>query len=293
MTKSSVISRKYVFVWIFSLAFLLVGFPAHAVLDRAQKAGFAPHKALYKVSMETRKNGAQIANVSGQMFYEWKTSCDAWISNHRYDVLYDYADAPSMRVKSDFSTYEAFDGESLSFTSQRKRGGSIFEELRGNAKIKDEKSEAVYSMPPDLVFKLPKGALFPMAHTLDVMEKIKQGKKFYKATIFDGSDKDGPVDINTFIGKVFDTAGMTETLENMDKDLIETKAWKLRLAFFPLLEYQSIADYEMDLVFHENGVISDMLIEYEDFSIRQKLVAIEPMKDVCEAKSEGNKEVED
>lgn len=287
MTKSGITSRKYIVFSLFCLAFSLTGFPAHAVLDRAQKAGFAPHKALYKVSMETRKNGGQVANVAGQMFYEWKTSCDAWISNHRYDVLYEYADAPSMRIKSDFSTYEAFDGESLSFTSQKKRGGNIFEELRGNAKIKNDKSEAVYSMPPDLVFELPKGSLFPMAHTLDVIEKIKQGKKFYKATIFDGSDKDGPVDINTFIGKPFDTAGMSETLEDADKALLETKAWKLRLAFFPVLDSQSTADYEMDLVFHENGVISDMTIEYEDFSIRQKLVAIEPMEDACEDNKEG------
>jgi hypothetical protein len=32
---------------------------------------------------------------------------------------------------------------------------------------------------------------------------------------------------------------------------------------------------------HENGVISDMLIEYDDFSVTQKLIALEPVKSTC------------
>jgi len=38
------------------------------------------------------------------------------------------------------------------------------------------------------------------------------------------------------------------------------------------------ADYEMDVIFHENGIISDMFIEYKDFSVTQKLVALEKIK---------------
>ncbi len=272
---------KYAFYGVVFCVFHLGSNPAHAVLDKARQAGFVPHKALYDVVLESRKNGSQISNIAGQMFYEWKPSCDAWISNHRFDVTYDYSEGASMRITSDFSTYESFDGKSMSFTSKRKRNGMVFEELRGNAGIEEGAGEAVYSMPPDLVFELPEGTLFPMAHTLDVMEKIKNNKKFYKATIFDGSDADGPVDINSFIAKEYDTSGIAEGLEKGGEAFVENKAWFLRLAFFPLHEYSAKADYEMDLVFHENGVISDMVVEYEDFAIRQKLVAIEPMEDVC------------
>lgn len=294
MKHSSVISGNCLFSGFLMVALFLSGGQVYGFADKARQAGMAPHKALYEVTMETRKNGSQVSNINGKMFYEWKTSCDAWISNHRFDVLYNYSDMPPMRIKSDFSTYESFDGKSLSFTSQRKRGGQVFEELRGNANLEGEDGSgaAMFTLPPDLDIDLPEGTLFPMAHTLDVIDKINQGKKFYKATVFDGGDKDGPVDINTFIGKPFDTKGMAASLEKAEKGLIENKAWSLRLAFFPLLDYSATADYEMDIVFHENGVISDMTIEYDDFSVRQKLVAIEPMEDSCGAEDKLQKKDE-
>ena len=52
--------------------------------DQAKKAGFVPHKALYEIRLAETKSGSQIVNISGQMFYEWKSACDAWISDHRF-----------------------------------------------------------------------------------------------------------------------------------------------------------------------------------------------------------------
>lgn len=263
---------------------------AYALSDRATQMGLAPHKALYNIEMATNKSGSQIVNISGQMFYEWQPTCDAWVSNHRFNLLYEYPDNPAMRITSDFSTYEAFDGKSMNFTSQRKRDGELFEELRGSAKLEEGTiSEAKYTIPQDLIFQLPPGTLFPMAHTLDVLEKIKTGKKFYAATIFDGSDEEGPVEVNSFIGKAMDKPPILSLSKESDKNLVNTKAWNVRLAFFPTNKSESTSDYEMSLVLHENGVVSDILIEYQDFSVRQKLVAIEPLSDSC-GENKNNKQ---
>ena len=55
-----------------------------------------------------------------------------------------------------------------------------------------------------------------------------------------------------------------------------------RWTAFPLHSESEVADYEMSIVFHENGVISDMFIEYDDFSVRQKLLALEPLESGCD-----------
>ena len=47
------------------------------------------------------------------------------------------------------------------------------------------------------------------------------------------------------------------------------------MAVFPVKDREEESDYEMSMNFHENGIISDMLIEYDDFSVKQKLVALE------------------
>lgn len=282
---SNKISQKfYVFAGLLLCTSLGLGaFAAHAGVDKAIAIGLEPHKALYDVRLSAKKSSAKIANISGKMFYEWQPACDAWVSKHHFDMTYEYVEVPSVRITSNFSTYESFDGKEFNFTSLRKRGDVVLEEIRGNVASDgtDYPNEARFSLPEDLVFTLPEGALFPMAHTIDVIEKIKKGTKFYNAVMFDGSDDEGPVDINNIIGKKATFVPDEEYKEFIDEDLIKSQAWNLRLAFFPLKNPEAAADYEMSAIFHENGVISDMTIDYDEFSVTQKLVAIEPLEGTC------------
>lgn len=259
--------------------------------DPAIKAGFTPHKALYEIDLVSTKSGSQIINIDGQMMYEWRSNCDAWNTKHKFNLRYEYADAPPLSITSDFTTYEPFDGKSLNFTSQRKRDGQVFEKFRGYANIDDKKSpsKAIFTIPEGLEYTLPAHTLFPVRHTIDVLNKIKANKKFFKATIFDGSDQDGPLDINAFLGKKTILNEKFRKNKEIDIKLLDNDAWKLRLGFFPLHIPEETADYEMSLIFHENGIISDMVVEYKDFSISQKLVALEELPSSCDTIS-GMKE---
>ncbi|MGB4107287.1 MAG: DUF1849 family protein [Alphaproteobacteria bacterium] len=271
----------------FFLFFLILLLPvsAHAaavvnIPGIEKHAGIAPHKALYDIKLTGIKSGSQIVNISGQMLYEWQPSCEGWLANHRFNLLYEYADSEPMRITSDFSTFESFDGKSLDFTSQRKRDGQLFEEFRGRATIADGgKGEAIYSRPDGLEFDLKNG-MFPMMHTVNVLKSIREGKKFYNATVFDGADEEGPVEINAFVGKKIEAAAAKPS-KKIDAALLKSPAHAVRLAFFPVKDASPTSDYEMDIDLHENGVVSDMFIEYDDFSISQKLLALEPVKSAC------------
>lgn len=280
---NNLLSSSILFLAVLCLSSMGVSGAYAADIDVAKKAGFAPHRALYDIKLKETKSGSQIVNISGQMFYEWESSCDAWISNHSFNIAYEYADSPAMRITSDFSIYEPFDGKSMSFTSQRKRNGKLFEEMRGQANIDDNGSgEAVYSLPEGLSFVLPKNTQFPMSHSLKIMEQLKAGNKFYTSAIFDGSDRDGPVEVNTFIGKPVNALANIEATSNIDMSLVNVPAHHVSLAFFPLKNESEAVDYEMSIVFHDNGVISDMFIEYDDFSVSQKLVALEALDTPCD-----------
>lgn len=246
-----------------------------------------PHKALYEVKMVSGKSGSQMVNIAGKMFYEWKPTCEGWITNHRFSLNYEYADNPSLNVTSDFSTFENFDSQLLNFSTRRKRDGEVYEELRGRAAINSAENgpgKVVYSIPEDLSFPLDPGTLFPTAHTMKLLQQAKSGKKFFTARIFDGSDSEGAVDITSFIS-VKDQPAQSMLKKNegfkpaaagsVDQSLLATPSWNVRMAFFPVKDKESTSDYELSMVFHENGIISDMVIEYSDFSVSQKLVALE------------------
>lgn len=270
------------------IAVLFAISPAFAFSEKPQSNdSLAPHKALYDVRLNSSKSGSQIINISGKMYYEWKPSCEGWITNHRFTLNYEYADNAPLSISSDFSTFESFDGQSLNFSSRRKRDGEVYEELRGKTVMnKDDTERAEYSLPEGLSYDLAKGSLFPTGHTIALLDAAKNGKKFLSAQVFDGSDDDGPVDINAFIGKkINDNVAVLKNQNfkqasnsNIDASLVSVPAWNIRMAFFPINNPDASSDYELSMVFHENGIISDMMIDYADFSVHQKLVALEKLK---------------
>ena len=248
-------------------------------LPRPDDRPFTPHKALYAIEMISRHSGSQIVNVSGQMFFEWKADCDAWLTDHRFNISYDYAETPPLHIKSDFTTYEPYDGQHFDFNSRRLRDGVLYEEVRGSATLPPDKTagEAVFTIPEGLTYELAPGTFFPTAHILEILNQAQKGEKFVHAVLFDGTDEDGPVEVNAFIGDKVNPLAHVDPTKDIDTTLVNTQAWKVRMAFFPADSQGSDPDYEMDVVLHENGVVSDMTIYYRDFSITQKLTALEPL----------------
>ena len=243
----------------------------------------AAHRALYEINMVATHAGSSVQNISGKMFYETRPGCEAWTNKHRFSLFYEYGDSPGLHIETDFSTFEHFDGTSFNFTSRRKRDGELYQELRGVVEraTVDEESAAQFSLPEDLHFTLKPKTYFPMQHTAETIVRAQEGEKFFSAQVFDGSDEEGPVEINTIILGADDPRHSIKMNNAIDATLIDTDAWQVRMAVFPLLNQEPQADYEMTMILHDNGVISDMLINYDDFSITQKLVAIEELEAQC------------
>lgn len=242
------------------------------------------HKALYDVKLTSARNGAVISDVQGKMFFEWNRTCDAWVTDHRSYLTYQYTDGNTARITTDFVTYETLDGKTLSFTSKRSKDGVVYEQFRGSVDLNVDGDIVVDYQEPDFLDEvaLPKGTFLPMHHTLTMLKKASMGERFFHAVLFDGADDTGPQDVNIFIGE--ETKAMRPQAD-IDKGLIGKRAWPLRLAFFPLDEQDNptgSSEYEMDLIAHDNGVISDISIEYPDFTVHQALTAVEQLdKPTC------------
>jgi len=267
--------------------------PAPVLTDIIE--GFAPHKALYDIKMISNKSGSQIVNVEGEMFFEWLPACDAWITDHRFNLYYDYTDSPRVHAVSDFSAYETFDGAHFDFNSIKKRSGTIYSEIRGQANINqahinkdqthdiDIPSKATYSKPKDLEHVLDKNTFFPISHSLEMLTRAENGEKFFNAYLFDGGDEDGPAEVNSIVlGTVNALAHITPN-EKINLELIKSKAYNIHLAFFETNKYAQTPEYEIEMIMHKNGIISDMIVNYPDFSVSQKLIALEKINPLnCE-----------
>lgn len=254
------------------------------------QVSFVPHKALYEMRMVAVSSGAGVTDIRGNMLYEQDDACDAWTTDHRFTIEYFYPERPSTVNSTHYVSWEAKDQSQFQFNSERLENGTPSEQLRGSVtRGADGAATAEFTRPDDLYFELPKGYVLPSFHTGELIRAAREGRKTYHAVLFDGTDKEGPVEVNAIITRKLTLDEVTKALpaqrddKKFDKDLIAGDAWMVRMAVFPAVDDQNMSPtYEMDLALHANGVVSHVLVDYKSFKVEQKLTAIEPLaKKAC------------
>ena len=264
---------------------------------------FVPHKALYKMELVSAKRTSQLADIDGLMRFEWQDDCEGWSSQQTYEMTYHYIDGRPAELTSHFSTWEAKDQSQYQFQGERKNNGETYEILSGHASIgNDGRLNAVYTQPKDMTFEVEGDTYFASSHSFHLVDEARAGNKFFTGVLFDGADADGPTDVATFISKRIppqdiealwlenkkmadelsaqndDKQDTQDALTAHDISLLEAPAYRVRYAFFPKKDNVSdMSDYEMTVFFHENGVVSDMVIDYEDFSLKARLIGMEKL----------------
>lgn len=251
--------------------------------DNTAAGMIAVHKAVYDFKMVSVEAGAGINGVTGRMYLEQDDICDAWTTDHRFVTEYQYAERAGMSNTSHYVAFESKDQRQFSFSSERQENGEATEQLRGSVTIAANGSAmAVYSRPDNLKYDLPEGYLLPTAHTIEIIRQARAGEKFFRRVIFDGTDADGPVEISAFIGKKVTADEIGKVAEGgnqkIDVMLLTPDAWHVRMAIFPLQASESMMpSYEMEVILHDNGVISYALIDYKTFRLEQNLSALEKL----------------
>lgn len=240
-----------------------------------------PHKALYRLHLTEIHAGSPINELTGDMFFKWEDTCEAWSTDHRFTIDYFYTDRPSISVTSHFVSWEDKKGDRIHFISEGFTDGIQDDKHRGESYRLDDHTGVVdYSEPEGLAYELKPNFFFPAQHTIATIANAIEGKKFFNAVMFDGTDDEGPSEINVFIdqkSKLETVPAALKDKENIDVSLLNNQSWDMRLAFFPLEGADGNTEtpsYEMKVRLHENGVVSDIIVEYDKFSVRQELIAL-------------------
>lgn len=241
-----------------------------------------PHRALYDVKMTAVKSGSNVQNIIGQLVYVWQPHCEGVVTDYRFDLRYQYSDLTAVDVRSHISNHEPYQTPRLDFVTQSYTGPEPFSYMKGYADL--DQFQAHYTTPSPRVDVLPRETLFPTAYTLRLLDTIQAGETFMHAALFDGSDESGPMWVNSFIGETVRTGeGVSELPEAVDRVAFRADARRVRMAFFGSDTDASVPDYEMSAIFYQNGVMRDVNIEYDDFSVSQNLVSLEVLnKNACQ-----------
>jgi EipB-like len=228
------------------------------------------------MSLGATRNDSDVVDARGAMVYQWGETCDGWTIEQRYRLKLSYSGSADADIVSDFVTWEAKDGLRYQFQEKETKNGSVDDEVAGSARLDGpgRGGFARFTKPRTETLKLAPGVLFPSAHTILLIDKAREGAKFFSRQVFDGSAEENAVEVSAFVASRLSA----EPASADARALLDRPGWHVRLAFFPADAKADEPDYELGMVLLDNGVSRDMVIDYGDYTIRANLDDIEALK---------------
>jgi hypothetical protein len=117
----------------------------------------------------------------------------------------------------------------------------------------------------------------------EIIRRSLAGNTHFNAVVFDGASADDPYEISALIGE----APASNLPDDVKKVLGDSPRWKARLAYFPLAKRAETPEYELSVLYREDGIVESVRQDYEDHSIEARLRQIEILPHAsCEAPAE-------
>jgi EipB-like len=255
---------------------LTVASAAPAVVPVSAEA--SAHRALYAMTLDHADSTSSVDGATGTLYYEWGDVCDGWTVQQRYKLVIHYQQDPPVELTSNYLTWESKDGTSFRFNDRETRNGNLDQDIRGTAKLsaRDHSGVAIFERPKPQRFNLAPGTLFPTAHTFALIEAGLSGRNYLAANVFDGSVVDGASQVSAVIGKTRQD-NLDALPGGVKSPLLGHRNWPIWLAFFSDATKDATPDYALGMHMLENGVSSEMSIDYGDYVIKAQLKSIEAL----------------
>lgn len=277
-----------------ALALITLATGATAQSARASDiSNFAPHRAVYELTMGDSSAGSGVTGVSGRMVYELNGSaCSGYTQNMRFVTIMTNQDGADTVSDLRNSSWEEADAKKLTFSSTQYQNDQLADSSQGDA-LRSKGATPVVGVdlvkPAKKRVSLPTDIYFPMQHASTLVQAAKSGVKMFTANLYDGSEKGEKYYLtNTIIGPKFKTgvAASVGSFKGADK-LATVDSWPMTISYFDAGKdhEDQTPSYELSFRYFENGVTSDLKIDYGEFSIKgelKELTFLEPAK--CPAK---------
>lgn len=248
----------------------------------ADRTPAAAHRALYELTLESAKGG-EISGAHGTMAYEVTDACDGWASRQRLSLVITNRDGQDIETVSDYATWESKDGLAMRFRMKQTTDTAVTEQAEGDAKLDGPGGTGTihYTLPEDKTMAMPRGTLFPMAHTDAILTGAEAGKKFLSLPIFDGTGDKGAQDSSVSI------ISWTKGGPAAYPLLTDMPSGRVRIAFFDRItdagkpKADGSPDYEVSMKYWANGVADDLHMDFSDFVMQGKLREFVPQPPHC------------
>lgn len=239
---------------------------------------FAPHRAVYDLSLDSARSSSGVAGVNGRIVYELTgNACEGYAQSMRFVTQTLNQDGDVQLTDLRTSSWEEVPARRLRFSTSSYQNEIQAEQTQGIAKRAQASGEAAVelSRPSKKTAKLSGNIYFPIQHSMAIIQAARAGRTMLAADLFDGSESGEKIyATSTAIGRQSKAGDVAKlSLAKGIAALDRVPSWPITVSYFPPADVRgdTVPLYEMSYRFHENGVTSRLRINHGDFAINGDL----------------------
>ena len=244
----------------------------------AETVTFAPHRAVYEITLANSVAGSGVSDMSGRMVYELTGSiCDGFTQNMRFVTRTSNQEGSETINDLRTSSWEELAGKRLRFSSTQYQNDEIAEASQGDAVRNKSTSGADVDLvkPQKKKLALPADIYFPMQHAAALIQSAKTGQSHLAANLYDGSEKGEKYYVtNAVIGKKYAQGAIANAAAIKDAAKLEgLSSWPVAISYFEAGKDKEDTPpaYELSFRYYENGVTENLKIDYGQFALKGEL----------------------
>lgn len=232
----------------------------------------ASHRALYQLHMADATGTKAPAAADGMISYRFSSDCDFYAQTLRQAIDMQPQEGARQVSESRISTYE--DGRGQDFRFATNETGSRGEEVEGRAQRGKDALAIALSSPHPQKMSADSTVLFPTQHIAQLIQAAERGDKILLARVFDGSADGRKIfNVTAVIGAPRKTADADHAANA--PQLRGLRRWPVALSYFAEGARDSLPDYVLSYDLYENGVSTNLRLDYGDYALIGELERIE------------------
>ena len=251
---------------------------ASALAAPALRSIVVPHRAVYEIGLLRADDGSGVSSAAGLMVFEVTGSACAGYSMRQRMVI-NIGDEDGNLGKLDFriETFESGDGDLYSFDSRTTMNEELIEAVEGEARRLGASIEVTLARPAAKTLTLDGAVLFPSQHLQAILDAALAERSYLSVDIYEGVGS----------GETSDEAiaAIGKSSKTLRDDPLggDARQWPVSIGYFEtddVAEQQASEElpaYQMSFTLFENGVTSDLVMDYGDYALSGALTEIEAL----------------
>jgi hypothetical protein len=241
-----------------------------------------PHRIVYEVSLGPKSGNSSFSSARGLIALEFTgNACDGYATNFRQATVIGDADGGSRNLDFQINLWEEGSGKSFRFTVNNKVNGATTRNADGVARrVADGSISVTMTRPKGSKGDFDGAVSFPTAMMIDLIRVAQKGERRFDARVFDGSEGGEKIyDTIATIGPKMEGDRNARLEPAMRGDALDSvPRWPVSIAYYENVPGDRVPVYTLRSVTFANGIVSDLLFEFADFSLVARATRYEPLK---------------